>query len=306
MTVSWTTDTLVSKVRRRANLPDGGSPSSQEILDVASEEILTRFVPFLRSLQENYGVTSTTQALTVGTAEYTIPSDAQGSTVRLVEYIDAAGVERVLPQLTLQDEQLWSTNGYVRGFVVVGNKVRLLPAPDRAETIRISYYRRTSALVPVSSCFPVANTTSTTVTVTGTPSWTSGTPIDIVQSLPHFAQLLDGNAATRSGSVFTVASSASTTDIVAGDYVCLHMETCIPGLPAELHAALVSATAAQLLSEDSDQAGFMREMAQCERIMAGAVKVLAPRADGAPSYVISRNAPLRNRRRRTPRWGDYA
>jgi hypothetical protein len=302
VTVSWTTNTLVSQVLRRAALPSAGPPSDQEILDVATEEIRTRFVPFLREIREGYGLTSTTQTLTVGTADYRIPSDASGGAIHSLVYVDSAGNERNLTQLTVQDDQEWSTNGAVRGYALIGDKIRLFPAPDTADTLRILYHRRPSSLVPVNECFPVASKTSTTVTVTGTPSWTSGTPVDIVQYLPHFAQVVDNNAATRSSSTFTLASSAPTTDIVAGDYVCLHMETCVPGLPAELHAALVSATAAQLLVEDGDAQGAAMEMASCQRIMDAARATLSPRADGSPRFLIPRNSPTRSRLRRQPGW----
>jgi hypothetical protein len=298
VTVSWTTDTLVDKIRRRASLPDAGTPTDQEILDVATEELLSRFVPFVRSCRENYGVKTTTQTLVVGTSDYRIPSDAQGATLRLVTLVDSAGNERDIDQVPIQYDQFSSTNGTPRGFCVIDDMVRLIPTPDRADTLRLLYYRRPSALVPVASCFPVASKTDTTVVVTGTPSWASGTPIDVVQALPHFTTLLDDNAATLATSTFTVADSASTSAVAVGDYVCLHMETCIPGIPAELHAALVSATAAQLLVEEGDAQGAAMEMSNAERIMNAARATLTPRVDGAPRLIVSSNSPLRSRRRR--------
>jgi hypothetical protein len=302
VTVSWTTDTLVSQVRRRAAVPDTGTPTAQEILDVATEEIRTRFVPFIREQREAFGLKTTTRTLTVGTADYRIPSDASGGAIHSLVYVKSDGTERNLVRLTVQDDREWSTNGTVRGYELIDGKVRLYPAPDTADTLRILYFRRPSALVPVSSCFPVASKTSTTVVVTGTPSWTSGTPIDVVQYLPHFDQVVDDNAATRSTSTFTLASSAPTTDIVAGDYVCLHMETCIPGIPAELHAALVSATAAQILVEEGDAQGAAMETANAQRIMDAARATLSPRADGSPRFLIPRNSPTRSRYRRTAGW----
>lgn len=301
--MAWpTTDDFADAVRECAALPDAGSPSDAEVFRAADREILTRFVPFLRTIRENYGVKTTTQALTVGTSDYRIPSDAQGATLRSLVLVKSDGTERNLTQLQIQDDERWSTNGVVRGFALIDDMVRLFPAPDTADTLRILYYRRPSKLVAVASCFPVASKTSTTVTVTGTPSWTSGTPIDIVQANPHFTQVVDNNAATRSGSVFTLVSSAPTTDVAVGDYACLHMETCVIGLPAELYYALVSATAAQLLNTDGDAQGFAREMAQCQRIMADARAILSPRIDGAPKFVFARNSPLRARHRRTPTW----
>jgi hypothetical protein len=294
--LAWTatSDDLADAIRECAALPDAGSPTDAEIFRVADREIQTRFVPFMRSLRENYGVKTTEQALTVGTSDYRIPSAAQGGTLRFVTIVDSAGVERNLPQVPLQYDAKWNQNGTPIAFTTIDDKIRLFPSPDTANTLRMLYYRRPSKLVAVSSCFPVASKTSTQVVVTGTPSWTSGTPIDVVQANPHFAQVIDHNAATRSSSTFTIASSVATTDVAVGDYVCEHMTTCVVGLPAELYYALVSATAAQLLNSDGDNAGFAREMAQCERIMLNARDTLAPRVDGAPRTIVGLNSPLRS------------
>lgn len=302
MTWTATSDDLADAVRERAALPDAGSPLDAEIFRVADNEIQTRFVPFIRSLRENYGLTSSDTTLTVGTADYRIPSDSQGGSLRYVQIVDSSGVETNLPQVPIQYDQFTNTNGVPKGFAIVNDKVRLFPTPDTANTLRLFYYRRPSKLVAVASCFPVASKTSTDVVVTGTPSWTSGTSIDVVQGVPHFAVLIDGNAATRSGSTFTVVNSASTADVATTDYVCEHMTTCVVQLPAELYYALVSATAAQLLNQDGDGAGFAREMAQCERIMAQAKALLAPRVDGAPQLIVGVNSPLRSGRRR--RWSE--
>jgi hypothetical protein len=303
--LAWTatSDDFADAVRECAALPDAGSPTDAEIFRVADREIQTRFVPFLRTLRENYGVKTTTQTLTVGTAEYRIPSDAQGGTLRLVTIVDSAGVERNLPQVPLQYDERWNQNGRPVAFCVVDDKVRLFPAPDTAETLRMMYYRRPSKLVAVSSCRTITGKTSTTVTTNTTPSWSSGTPIDIVQGNPHFAVLVDGNAATYVTTTTTLVGGATTTDVTTSDYVCEHMTTCVVQLPAELYYALVSAASAQLLNSEGDQPGFMREMAQCERLMADARAILAPRVDGAPRVIVSSNSPLRGgRRRRGPTW----
>lgn len=302
--MAWTatTDDLADAIRECAALPDAGTLADAEIFRVADREIQTRFVPFMREVREGYGLTYTSQTLTVGTADYRIPSDAQGGTIQSLVYVDSSGNERNLTRLTIQDDQEWSTNGSVRGYALYGDKIRLFPAPDTADTLRIWYYRRPSKLVAVASCVTVSSKTSTTLTTSGTPTWASGTPIDVVQANPHFAVVIDGNAATYVTTTTTLAGSATTTDVTVGDYVCEHMTSCVVGLPAELYYALVSATAAQLLNSDGDPQGFAREMAQCERLMRDARSILSPRADGSPRFIFPRNSPTRSRFRRQPGW----
>lgn len=374
--MAWTatTDDFADAVRECAGLPDAGSPTDAELFRVADREIQTRFVPFMRSLREEYGVATTTQTLVVGTSDYRVPSDAQGGTLRLVTIVDSAGVERNLPQVPLQYDQKWSQNGTPVAFSMIGNKVRLFPTPDTAQTLRLLYYRRPSKLVPLSECAEILSVTSTVAQITYegyvATQTDTGDPFDIVQAQPHFAALVDGEEPTIGADsyVIDILSAAGTSvsidtgsgwtpavgdaiaqgsntvyvsfasgfptifnvtpgdvlttgaafayhatatfsgldldalGVVAGDYLCRHMETCVVTLPAELYYALISATAAQVLNTESDQAGFIREMTQCERIMQNARDILAPRVDGAPRVVIGLNNPMRGGRRRGSTW----
>jgi hypothetical protein len=372
--VDWTTDRLIERVRERANVPDAGAPSDSHILDVATIELHTRIVPFLRSIREGYGLKTTTQALTVGTADYRIPSDAQGDTIHSLVLVKSDGTERNLTHLEVQDDEHWSTNGRVRGYCIIGSHIRMLPAPDAADTLRILYYRRLSELVSADECAEILVATNTIAQVTyagyvATQADT-GDPFDIVQAKPSFDVLVDGEDASiastahsitinsaigtsvniagasgwtpavgdqvvqgsvvvtvsgttglptifnvtpgfllAAGAAFAYQSAATfagldldALGVVAGDYLCRHMQTCIPGIPAELHSALVSATAAQLLTEDGDAQGAAIESANTSRIMDAARMVLSPRADGSPKFLIPRNSPTRNRRRRQAGW----
>jgi hypothetical protein len=368
--VSYTTETFVEHVRRRANMPDAGSPTDQEILDVANAELATRFVPFLRETAEGYGLKTTTRTLTVGTADYRIPADAQGDAIHSLVLVKSDGTERNLRRLTIQDDEEWSTNGAVRGYCLIGSKIRLLPAPDAADTLRIVYYRRLSSLVPRSSCGEILSISGTDFVLDYSDYVAtqdrSGESFDLVQHEPPFDLVFDDTAATISATataiditfaaglaimidvgsgwsptvgdsisqgtvfvevtfvtsptIFTVSETgllvgaasayeitgsfggASLSDASEGDFVCDHMTTCIPPIPAELHPALVSATAAQLLVEDGDAQGAAMETANAQRIMDAARATLSPRADGSPRFLIPRNSPTRSRLRRQPGW----
>jgi hypothetical protein len=374
--LAWTatTDDFADAVRECAALPDAGSPTDAEIFRVADKEIQTRFVPFMRDLRENFWVATTTETLVVGTADYRIPSDAQGGTLRMVMIVDSAGVERNLQQVPIQHDARWNQNGRPVAFCIIGNKLRLFPAPDTAETLRLLYYRRPSKLVAVADCWTffshegsgvlhipyadiadftadsfdlvqaeppfdlLADASTVSVAIESTAiniTSVAGTTITIDPEAPTWEPVY-GDTVSKGGTDYTVVSweeplneivlastgitagaathlhatlTVATVDssaIADGDYVCEHMETCVVQLPAELYYALISATAAQLLNTDGDQAGFMREMAQCERIMAQSRSILAPRVDGAPRVIIGTNSPLRSGRRRSGRGWDMS
>jgi hypothetical protein len=369
--LAWTatSDDLADAIRECAALPDAGTLTDAEIFRVADRAIQMRFVPFMRDLRENFWTKTSDTTMTVGTADYRIPSDAQGATVRLVTIVDSAGVERHLPQVPMQYDERWNQSGEPVAFCIFDDKVRLFPAPSVANTLRLVYYRRPSKLVAVSACMPVLEVEGTTVLRIG--SYASfgetGTySIDVVQANPHFTSVVDGasgvlsstgtaiNIASAIGlaitidagsgwtpevgdivsqssveySITTVTSATifrvgatglaagaafgfenavtiaagGLTSVTAGDYISEHMETCVVQLPAELYYALVSATAAQILNSDGDAEGYARESTECDRLMANARSILAPRADGAPKLIVGHNSPLRGGSRRRYGW----
>lgn len=91
------------------------------------------------------------------------------------------------------------------------------------------------------------------------------------------------------------------TEVQEGDYLCQHMTTCVPGIPAEMHRALEHATAAQMLIEDDDlrSAAAMQEIA--DRALADALGMMTPRVEARAKAIINRSSPLRAGRRRA--WG---
>lgn len=194
--MAWTatTDDFADAVRECAALPDAGTLTDAEIFRVADREIQTRFVPFMRSLRENFWLTTTTETLTVGTSDYRIPGDAQGGTVRMVSIVDSSDVERNLEQVPIQADAVWSENGTPRWFAIVGNKIRLFPTPDTAETLRILYYRRPSKLVPVADCVTFISNTSGVLHVAydDNDAISAMGDVDIVQAHPPFSLLVDG------------------------------------------------------------------------------------------------------------------
>jgi hypothetical protein len=222
--VAWTatSDDLADAIRECAAIPDAGTVTDAEIFRVADREIQTRFVPFMRQVREGYGLTYTSQTLTVGTADYRIPSDAQGGTIQSLVYVDSSGNERNLTRLTIQDDQEWSTNGSVRGYALYGNKIRLFPAPDTADTLRIWYYRRPSKLVALSGAAEIVSIDDAVASITydGYLAVNSfyGEPLDIVQANPPFDLIVDGVDATLTGSQYaiTITSAIGTSTQIAG------------------------------------------------------------------------------------------
>jgi hypothetical protein len=309
--LAFTTTQLVARIRDRAQVPDSGSSTAfgstdQEILDLAYEVATTRLVPAIRGVRENYLATYQDTALTASTASVPVPRDAQASQVQHVAIVDTNGRPAPLFECELGE---WiylnpTATGRPSRFYIEGDLIRLWPTVAASgDTLRVRYFRRLSTFVPVASCYPVASTGATTIVVTGSPGATfDETGIDVVQVEPPFRVLLDDNAANLVTSTFTVAASASTSEVSVGDYVCLHMETCVPGVPAELHACLIGMGAAALLRKEGFLPEYQAEQADAEQQLARVISMMENRADKAPNFIINRSSTLRGSRRRVSWW----
>lgn len=296
--MTWTTDTLVSRIRRRANLPDAsaGGPSDSELLDAAYEEILAVFQPILRTTQESYATAITDIAIVSGTPRYRIPRDSLGGTVRDVRLVDADGVEISVLKALPTDAPAYGSSGSLSAYTIEGDHIRLLPSPSSSMSgysLRVWYYRRPSKLVPVSSCYTIASTTSTTIVLSSDPSYGSTTEFDVVFASPQFDLVLDGATASWSTVTATFSGGEDLSELSAGDYLCAHMETCVPRLPELMHGALASSVAAQILLEEGDQRGAAAEIAQRDRLIGASRSALDPRADASPNHIINRSSVLR-------------
>jgi hypothetical protein len=310
--LAFTTDALVALIRDRAQVPDSGTSTAfgstdQEILNLAHQVATTRLIPAIRSVRENYLAAYQDTALVANDASVAVPRDAQGSAVQHVALLDSNSRPLPLFEVELGEWTYLDPNatGRPSRFYIEGDIIRLWPTVAASgDTLRVRYFRRLSSFVPVSSCYPVSSVTnSTTFVVTGSPGATfDETGIDVVQVEPPFRVLVDDNAANLVTSTFTLAGSATTAGIAAGDYVCLHMETCVPQLPAEMHSVLVGLTAAALLRKEGDREGYAAEQAEALAELERVTAMLENRADKAPNFIINRSSPLRGNRRRVAWW----
>lgn len=302
--MAWTTDIAVARVRETAQVPTAGGPSDSRILDILTEELHARCVPALRAVREGYNVSSTTVSLVAGTGSYTIPNDAQYGGLRSIALGLSDGSALPLRQTSAEEWALLSTvqTGRPTRYIVEGDRIHVWSLPtDATETLRLRYYRRLSTLVPVASCFPVATIMSETqLTVTGSPSWSSPARVDIVLADPPFSVLVDRGVATIAGSTLTFSGTDPLALAIAAAsdlrpmYVSLHMETCVPQLPPEMHPTFISGAAARILDEDGDMAGHARMMQRADRELQLAIRTLSPRVDGSPKFVVNRSSMLRN------------
>jgi hypothetical protein len=284
----WSTVGLLAAIRRRAASESATATGTADadLLSYADEELQATLLPLLLQSggdnllpQFDYEVSTT-----ASTAAYRLPYRAAFNRVREVALVYSGQVEN-LSQASLDEVEEWSTTatGKPEAYYVRGAKVVLLPTPDAAYTLRISYAHRPSRLV--ASTLTVATVSGTAVTTSAAHGFSASSSLDYIKASSPFDVLsIDNAPSAASGSSITL--SAAIADLAVGDYVVTAGNSPVPQIPAELHPALVDLAVAHLLKAR----GFLNEAAAWRESVAEkvaqAVAALSPRVDGEPRICV--------------------
>ena len=282
--MSYTTATLLQRVRQKAMLPDSDGPFDNEaILAVADDVIALRIVPAILATGNDYLLTYSdfvTPSLT-----YDIPNRAVGLKIKDVTLVDESS-EQALSQI---DDLLDSK---ASGYFLRGNTIHFNTAPTK--TVRVYYHLKPSLLVELSKCAVIqSNPVGNDVTVVSLPdNIVSGDIVDFVKSVPDYSayqteQIIQGVAGT-------VLTMTSTPLGIAGAYVCETGCSPVIPLPQDLMSAMEWACAAEILDSQGDFNASERASKRADRGLAAGIRILDPRVDGVKSRkIINRDSELR-------------
>jgi hypothetical protein len=329
--VDFTTTALLASIRRHAMIPGPSTGTNTDTLDdtdllaLATEELWSYVVPLLVSVNEEFFVTSTTVSVSSTVTTVQIPGDAVSEGLRDVQILDGS-VYRSLARIEPEREgDLSASSGTPTGYRLEGNTVVLIPAPSSSATIKLKYFRRPGKLVRVTDAGTVNQVDVTpSISLWSTPSWvdTATHPVVFVPGAAPFydptialigvrASYTIGDSlgggyewgATGTGSAtFSTLIEALNLAAVSdtGLYLCRDGESCVPEVPPEFHALLALRTAQVALESLGDQRSEMLEK-RCERMKAGLLQTIVPRARGKGRTIINPYAPGT----RSPRWRRF-
>jgi hypothetical protein len=300
----WTTDELVSRVKTKAQAPAAGWPiTDAQILEIAFEATTKRYVPAIRGVREDFFTTSETIPLVNGTANYRLPKRASSTTIKQVFVVDNTS-GRAMPVARLPVSQRWRGLGWSANtpwsYVVEGAQIRFLGTPNNTSqyTCHVLYQRRPSRYVLTTSASVVQSVTSTTIVLTGAPSWwSSGEQIDVMSPEPEADLVLQDVAVTLVGSTFTITDGSSTSQVSVGDYVCQADTTCVVLLPDAFMHSLIDATAAECLRSTGDYDAAASIEAGVAADLPNLLGSIATRAESQPLPIRNTNGGLYQRNR---------
>jgi hypothetical protein len=302
----WTTDALVSAVKRKVQSPNGGFQLTDgQILDIAFEATTKRYVPAIRSVREDFFTTRETIAMTDGVASYRLPKRASSTTIKQVIIVDNTS-GRAMPVSRLPVSQVWRGLGWNTtapwSYVIEGAQIRFLGAPSNTSqyTCQVFYQRRPSRYVTSDGTASgiVQSVTSTTIVLTGAPAWwATGERIDVMSPEPEADLIMQDVDVTLAVATFTVTDGSSTAQVSAGDYVAQADTTPVILLPDAFIHSLIDATSAECMRSigDYDAAASLEATVAAE--LPGLLASIATRAESQPLPIRNSNAGLYQRGR---------
>lgn len=306
--MAYTTDELVASVQVGAMIPTASDTiTSAVILGWSDEERASVIDPWRRQiLGTEHAVASESQSLVSGTATYRIPWRASGASLHSVSFVDANGDEWPMNRIPLDE-----SGAYVEGagyhwesqyaYAIEGDFVRVLPTPTASSgSLKLRYPRRPSRHVLIASAMlltgvtPTTSPTSTTYSGVAPASFTTSTPLDVIQAKPNFDLFaLDQTPGGISAGVSLYVLGSTPSEVAAGDYLALAGETPIIQLPVELHPVLIALTIGRALEATGDREGMAASYTRAYQRLSKLEPLFRERVGNGRRYAVDKHSMVR-------------
>ena len=323
--LTWTTADVLSDVRRAASLPATSTDWTDVVLLREVTNVLWDFAGWAliqggEGRLLSYLDRATTSALpgAAGQREFLLPSGASLSTIEDVSFVDQAGMnESRLLRIDHADGGFVGTyaeTGTPNAYTLIGERIRLYPAPSTGGTLRITYPRRHAELVAdtalnVATLSSVTSASSTTSQLTIGVAITAlavGDALDVIRSTYPYAPIVEScevTALAGANLLITVDRplSAFTGNVTTGARVVRAGRSPYVAMPLELRSCITEKTTANVLRAVGDLQGSMASEQAATVSLARAMQALSPRAKRDKPKAINPNSLMRGRMTRG-RW----
>lgn len=313
-----TADLLTEASARVARATADGLVDSDELLELADQEMRSEIASLLISVRSEYWCTSYSVAITPGLADYRVPDRSLGMGLRDVTIYDANGREVNLPQVDASRRYLLSAGNAgqcdpARAFCFENGVLTLLPTPAASGyTLRLRYYATPPTLTALANGAAIKSATANSLTFFEAPTnadimadgyldayrgagmhealtESNLSIVDGVDNVLLTTAIDDSQFQTHTGAVPTVGARV--------DYATIAGTTVYPPVPEILWPCLVSVTARAYCEAIGDNRGMDAAAAIFEARKKRALDVLQPRVDGEVVQPIPIDTPLRGRAR---------
>lgn len=293
----YTTDDLIKSVRRRATIPSTSAIlTTEDLAELATDELLTFIVPKIMTVREDYFLTfkdfATSIYNTPTGVQMPIPSDAVGSKLRDVCIVNSDGQLTPIERIDVRD--LYSSNR--TGYYIENSTVILYPKSLNVSTIRMYYISRPAELVLKTDAGSVIRIQDDgeTVILSRTPfNIKVGESVQFTNRKQPFNTLAHSIVTEVNGSTIKVESNEG---LSLGAWCSLSGTSPVPQIPVEAHMVLAQAVTCKALEAMGDAQGLSIANDKLERDLESMFIYISPRVDSAPIKIISAGDTFRNGR----------
>lgn len=297
-----TVDTVVSTVKQQAVVPNTASLfSDANVANLLDDMMRKRVIPLIKSLKEEYWVTTLATQISASQNAYPIPYRAVGHALRDVALLD--NNQNLLQLVRYEPEDLkfplipYNSPYFRLGYYLQDFNVVVFPPQVSnyvAYQILMKYERRPSNLTLSSNCGQITsfNQNASTLTLSFVPSsWSTKTTLDIINNLPPFNSIADDVVITNiNGLTLTVTipsgfSSTFWTNVAANYWAAPSMTTPIPQIPYEAFPYLTALGKKQVLEGLGDTNMLKSADEDIAEAKVLINSILTPRVEGTPKQL---------------------
>jgi hypothetical protein len=322
--LTWTSAQVLTDVRRKASLPTTSTDWTDAVILREASDVLYSFTGWaLAQGGEGRLLSSLDRPVTAalsgayGAREFALPALAIAGTIDGVTWTDAnAQNQSRLARIDGADEATYSTpigTGSPGAYALIGDRIRVYPAPTTGGTLRISYQRRHPELVADSAATAgtlasIAAATSTTTTLTESVGLTGlavGDTLDVLRSSYPYAPILANAEVTALPNATSITIDQPLALLSGHDTVGARIvragQSPYVAMPLELRTCFSEKTAANILRVMGDLTGSQVLEQSATQELSRVMMMLSPRAKRDKPKAINPASHLRSRMTRG-RW----
>lgn len=304
--LTYTTDQLLDRIRKKAGWTDNDQEGArdEDLIRSLNEAMYSELLPRLMKTKEEYFVVTRRIPISLPTEHrYRVPKRAAGNKLRDLFYIDPNGARVRLPHINREDLDRYSDTPVAEpeAYYLEGSHIVLVPELSGASGfLEMAYFFRPGQLVLPAETRKITTITGVSPVVLG---YAGGTPAGWTTSLRYDIHSPDSGAEIKVFDISVLAVGANSVDVTltavagsgygedpvaVGDYICLTDEAAIPGIPRELHPALIQATVARMEESQGNAEMAAMHRSELDRMLQAAGYLFDYRVEGQPKKLISR------------------
>jgi hypothetical protein len=300
MVIDYTTDGLISSIKRRITLPDAQNLYvDADLIAFMGDELSSTIVPLVHSVQQEYWVVRQDVPLLPNVLTYTIPVRGVANGLRLLTLVDMNGNEIAFnllrPEMTASTYNWLSpySTSTLYGFNMEDDHVVMFPksfVTNPTMSLRFRFERQPSQLCATSDAAVITVIAGNVVTVNNIPStWTTAMQFDIVKGIPSFTSKGDDLTVTLLDvGTSQITFSALPSAVIVGDWIAGAGTSPIPQIPYQLFPYLAQCVATKCLEGMADLEPHAVAARKQEQMKEDILKLLQPRDMGNVQTIVNR------------------